>query len=83
MTMRSNRNCAAIRATRAMIERANGIIQIYSKEQLFFLGNPPKLTAEFKRGEFLQHATFTDPLLDELDTLTGNPDGRPGFGMNW
>lgn len=84
MMMRSNRNCTAIRAAQALIERANGIIQIYSKEQLFFLGSPPQLTADFQRGEFLQHATFTDALLDELDALTGNLDERPGFaGGSW
>lgn len=77
--MRSDRNCAAIRATRSMIDRANAIIQIYSKERLFFLGNPPELTVDFLRNEFLQHATFTDRLFEELDALTGYSDGRPGF----
>ena len=79
MMMRTNRNCAAIRATPSMINRANGITQIYSKEQLFFLGSPPELTTDFQRGKFLQHATFTDGLLTELDALKCHSDGRPGF----
>lgn len=77
--MRSDRNCTAIRATTAMVERANEITQIYAKERLFFLGKPPHLTADFRRAEFLQHATFSESLLNEIDVLTGHSEGRRGF----
>lgn len=76
--MRINRNYASIRATPSMVARANRISQIYSKEKLFFLGDVPKLDRDFRRGEFLQHAVFTDGLFDELDTMTGHCD-KPGF----
>jgi len=79
MMMRSDRNCTAIRATRSMIKRANAITQIYSKKKLFFLGNPPELTADFRRGEHLQHATFSDSLLNEVDELVGHTNGRQEF----
>lgn len=76
--MRSNRNYASIRATSSIISRANSITQIYSKEKLFFRDSVPKLDEDFRKGEFLQHAEFTDGLFDELDKMTGHYD-RPGF----
>jgi len=76
--MRSNRNYASIRATPSMIERANRITQIYSKERLFFLEKMPELTSAFRQGEFFQHAVFTDELFDELDAASGHQD-KTGF----
>lgn len=70
--MRSNRNCAAIRATTSMIKKANALTQIYAKEKLFYVDTAPKLTADFRRNQFLQHATFADPWFDELDERTGH-----------
>lgn len=81
--MRSNRNCAAIRATTSMIEKANALTQIYAKEKLFYFGTPPVLTADFRKNRFLQHETFTDSWFDELDQLTGHSDRRLGFLAGW
>lgn len=76
--MRSNRDYASIRATPEMVERANLITQIYSKQRLFFLGKAPKITNQFRAAEFLQHASYSDELFDDLDARTGHLD-RPGF----
>jgi hypothetical protein len=76
--MRNDRNYAAIRATPSMVERVNRITQIYSKERLFFLYQVPRITSDFSRGEFLQHASYTDELFDELDAMSGHQH-KPGF----
>jgi hypothetical protein len=81
--MRSNRNCTAIRATTSMIEKADALTQIYSKEKLFYVGTPPILTANFRQNQFLQHEIFADSLFEELDELTGHPNSRLGFLTGW
>lgn len=81
--MRSDRNCAAIRATTSMIKKASALTQIYAKEKLFYVGAAPELTADFRRNQFLQHATFTDPWFDELDELTGHSRRTAGILAGW
>ncbi len=68
---RSNKNITAVRATQFMIDRLNFIVQMYSKNRVFFLGRKPEETKEFRANEFYEHADHTDPLLEELDAISG------------
>lgn len=54
-----------------MIDRLNFIVQMYSKNRVFFLGRKPEETKEFRANEFYEHADHTDPLLEELDAISG------------
>lgn len=75
MTMRTNRNCAAIRAAPWMVERVNEITQVYSRDRLFFLGRKPPLTDNFRKQEFLEHSNYRVDLLDQLDEIA-QPERR-------
>lgn len=69
ISMRTNRNCAALRAPPWMVNKVNEITQIYSRDQLFFLGNKPRLTEHFLKREFLEHSNYRVDLLDQLDEI--------------
>lgn len=69
--MRSTPNCASFNAAPWMVDRVNEVTQIYSKDKLFFLGKAPKLTAAYRRGQFLEHKKKTDTLIDLLDHVAG------------
>ena len=62
-------NCASLIATPWMINRVNEIVQIYSKDRLFYFGKPPSLSEYFLANQFLQ-LNGPDPLLDFLDEVT-------------
>ena len=69
MSMRTDRNCAALSAAPWMVDWINRITQIYSRDQLFFRGRPPKLTEHFRKAAFLVHDRNEDALLDQLDDI--------------
>ncbi len=69
MSMRSTPNCASLYVAPWMVDWVNEITQIYSKDKLFFLGKPPKLTDAFSRHQFLEHKERTDVLIDMLDEI--------------
>lgn len=69
MAMRTNRNCAALRAPPWMVDQVNKITQVYSRDRLFFLGRKPKLTEDFLKREFLEHSNYRVDLLDQLDEI--------------
>ncbi|MDE0965552.1 MAG: hypothetical protein OSB73_20690, partial [Candidatus Latescibacteria bacterium] len=69
MAMRTDRNCAAIRAAPWMVERVNEITQVYSRDRLFFLGRKPQLSENFLKREFLEHSNYKVDLLDKLDEI--------------
>lgn len=69
MAMRTNRNCAALRAPPWMVDRVNEITQVYSRDRLFFLGRKPRLTDDFLKRQFLEHSNYRVDLLDELDEI--------------
>ena len=70
--MRRGPNCASFSAAPWMVDWINDITQIYSRDQLFFLGRPPKLSHAFQQHEFLEHKEKTDELIDMLDEIAGN-----------
>jgi hypothetical protein len=75
-------NCASLLAPRWMVDAVNDCTQIYSGNQIFFSGKPPKLSTHFLEGQFLEHAGHRSPLIDTLDEIAGNKR-RDGFLMGW
>lgn len=69
--MASTPNCASITATFWMVDWINDIVQIYSRDKLFFLGKSPVLKETFKRGQFLEHQQRSDKLIEMLDEVAG------------
>lgn len=69
MVMRKGRNCASLRAAPWMVDQINEIVQIYSRDKLFFLGRKPQLTNEFSKRQFLEHADYSVDLLDMFDEI--------------
>lgn len=69
MVMRKGRNCASLRAAPWMVDRINEVVQIYSKERLFFLGRKPQLLSEFVKRQFLEHADYSVNLLEMFDEI--------------
>ncbi len=67
--MRTDRNCAAIRAAPWMVDQVNDITQVYSRDRLFFLGRKPRLTVNFLKRQFLEHSDHRVDLLDQLDEI--------------
>lgn len=74
-------NCASFSAALWMVDWVNEITQIYSRDRLFFLGKPPKITDAFRRREFLEHKEKTDALVDMLDEIAGVKKHRNAFGL--
>jgi hypothetical protein len=68
-SMRTNRNCASLRAPPWMVDQVNEITQIYSCDKLFFLGRKPSLTDPFRQRKFLQHSNYTVELLTMFDDV--------------
>ena len=64
-----------------MVDWVNDITQIYSKDKLFFLGNPPKITDAFRQRQFLEHKEKTDALIDMLDEIAGIKKHRNFLGL--
>lgn len=77
--MRNGPNCGSFSAAPWMVDWINDITQIYSRDQLFFLGHPPKLSQAFQQRQFLEHKEKTDELIDMLDAIAGNQ--RVGQGL--
>lgn len=71
MSMRSTANCASFSTAPWMVDWVNDIIQVYSKDKLFFHGRPPKITDAFRQRQFLEHKEKTDALIDMLDEIAG------------
>lgn len=69
--MSANVNCASISAAPWMVRRVNDIVQIYSRKQIFFLGEAPLLNERFLREQFLEHEQRTDRLIAMLDDIAG------------
>ncbi|WP_210168344.1 hypothetical protein [Devosia sp. Root685] len=67
--MRKDRNCASLRAAPWMVDQINEIVQIYSKDKLFFRGRRPQLTNEFTKRQFLEHSDYSVDLLDMFDEI--------------
>lgn len=80
--MRSDRNCASLRAPAWMVDRVNDIVQIYSRDKLFFLGRKPHLTDEFRKRQFLEHSTHSVDLLKMFDELAAPRSPWAGFQSN-
>lgn len=72
MVMRGHVNCASVTAAPWQVEWINDIVQIYSRDMLFFVGKVPSLTQNFKNRVFLEHAHKQDALIDILDEVAGN-----------
>lgn len=73
-------NVASLVAPDWMVEDANEITQIYSRDFLFFRGRPPQLAECFKQSSFLQLEYHSSRLTDTLDELVGNqPSGLLSF----
>jgi hypothetical protein len=75
-SMRSTPNCASFSAASWMVDWINDIVQIYSRDQLFFHGKSPVLTEPFRQREFLEHNERRDSLIDMLDELSGSRKGE-------
>lgn len=76
MSMRSTPNFASLSVAPWMVDWVNDITQIYSKDKLFFLGKPPKITNAFRQRHFLEHKDKTDALIDMLDEIAGIKKNR-------
>lgn len=81
MSMRSTPNCASLSVAPWMVDWVNDITQIYSKDKLFFLGKPPKITDAFRQRQFLEHKEKTDALIDMLDEIAGIKKHRNFLGL--
>ncbi|RYF05208.1 MAG: hypothetical protein EOO77_28640 [Oxalobacteraceae bacterium] len=79
IAMRSDRNCASLRAPAWMVDRVNEIVQIYSRDKLFFLGRKPQLTDEFRMRQFLQHSSYSVDLFQMFDELAAPRSPWAGF----
>jgi hypothetical protein len=81
--MMASPNCASLNAAPWMVDWINHIVQIYSRDKLFFHGKPPQLSEEFKQRQFLEHTRKTDELVDMLDDIAGieKPSWFPGIGL--
>jgi hypothetical protein len=80
--MMTSPNCASLIAAPWMVDWVNSIVQIYSKDKLFFLGRPPKLTDHFRERQFLEHGERTDAFVEMLDEIAGikkAPNGLVSF----
>ena len=64
-------NMIALTVPAWMVDKINSRTQVYSKEQLFFVGKPPKIEEAFKRNEFLNYSQYRDEILDILDEVAG------------
>lgn len=53
-----------IRLEKEEVHRFNELVQIYSKDQLFYRSERPKLSDAYKRGEFLEFKYHKVPWLD-------------------
>lgn len=71
MFMRNTPNCASLYVAPWIVDWVNDITQIYSKDKLFYLGKPPKLSKAFSQRQFLGHKVETDELFDMLDEIAG------------
>lgn len=82
--MRSTPNCASLRAAPWIVEQVNQIIQIYSKDKIFFMGQPPKLIDAFHQQRFLEHKDRTDVFIHMLDevAMPGSTNGLLSTGPN-
>ncbi|WP_156127906.1 hypothetical protein [Pseudooceanicola atlanticus] len=79
ISMRRTPNCASLSVAPWMVDWVNDITQIYSKDKLFFLGKPPKISDAFRQDQFLEHKEKTDPLVDMLDEIAGINKNRSQF----
>ena len=70
-SMRSSPNCASLSVAPWMVDWVNDITQAYSKDKLFFLGKPPKITDAFRQRQFMEHKEKTDAFIDMLDEIAG------------
>ena len=76
MAMRSTPNCASIHAPFWMTDWINDIVQIYSRDQLFFLGKKPAIREVFRQRQFLEHDEKTDELISMFDEIAEEPNFR-------
>jgi hypothetical protein len=67
--MLSTPNCASFSAAPWMVDWINDIVQIYSRDKIFFQGKPPLLSNAFQQQQFLKHKQNTDLLIDMLDKI--------------
>ena len=67
-------------AGRALIDLVNGTTQTYSKDCLFYRGEPPTLSEEFLRGE---HLVFSqnDPITALVKTIPGVINRAPRMSL--
>ena len=72
LIMTTKPNCAVLNTEPWMVEKINDITQIYSSNQLFYLGKAPKLTDLFRKERFLEHKEQSEPFIDFLDKIAGN-----------
>lgn len=69
--MRRSPNFAAFNAAPWIVDWINDLTQIYSKDKLFFHGQPPKLTEAFREGKFFTLKKRSDALIEMLDEIAG------------
>lgn len=68
-TTQPSPNCASLFAAPWMVDAVNEIIQIYSRDKLFFMGRPPELNDAFKQGKFFVHKQRANDLIEILDKI--------------
>ncbi len=79
--MRATPNCASVCAPPWMVDRINDLMQVYSRDKLFFVGRPPILSEAFRQRQFLVHKERADPLIELLDEIAGIAKRDSLFGI--
>lgn len=69
MSMRTTPNCASLSVAPWIVDWVNQATQIYSKDKIFYLGKPPRLTNAFRQQRFLEHKEKTDIIINMLDKI--------------
>ncbi len=77
--MYSTPNCASLSAAPWMVDWINNIVQVYSRDKLFFLGKPPVLTESFRQRQFFEHEKRADALIEMFDGLVETGIDRLGL----
>jgi hypothetical protein len=67
--MRPSPNCASLLAPNWMVDHINELVQLHSRDKVFFLGKPPKLTRPFIQQDHFEHRVRKDPVIDMLDEI--------------
>jgi len=79
--MCSSINCASLVAPTWLVKEINSITMACSRQNLFFLGKPPRLTKAYMCGQYLELESAEIPAINLLDGISGNQGRNEGVGV--